>query len=262
MEISPTRNTRILNFNNLSEHVKDIEKEMQQENRALCFESLYIAVRQQENRIYTDEELLLLPNTHHTHSDEWRIRKASAKRLVNYLRQQHTNLKILEVGCGNGWLSAMLANIPSANVVGLDANQLEIEQAKRVFKKDNLAFVYNSFGDITFEQQQFDIIVFAASIQYFPSLVDVLNRSLLYLRDGGEIHIIDTPFYNQLAAQNAQMRSAMYYIAMGVPQMAEHYFHHEVSVFNEFKSEIMFNSASLVNRLLKKHPFDWIKVSK
>jgi protein-L-isoaspartate O-methyltransferase len=48
----------------------------------------------------------------HRHYHEWQIRKASSNRLVKYLAKKQKILEILEVGCGNGWLSAKLSVIP------------------------------------------------------------------------------------------------------------------------------------------------------
>lgn len=226
------------------------------------FEELYIAVRQQEKRIYTDEQLQLLPDIDHIYYDEWKIRKRSSERLADYLSKKGKSLKILEVGCGNGWLSAKLADLPNTRVVGLDINQLEIEQANRVFKKDNLEFIYDSFNDNTFDNDQFDVIIFAASLQYFPSVVNVMKQALDILRHGGEVHIIDTPFYTPDEAEKADERSNRYYAALGIPEMAEHYFHHSIIEFWGFKYEILFDPTSLLNRLFKKDPFYWVSIRK
>ena len=120
----------------MNQPVKHIAKKNSQTLKP-DFEDLYIAVRQQEKRIYTDEQLQLLPDIDHLYYDELKIRKRSSERLIAYLEKKHKYLRILEVGCGNGWLSAKLSNIPNTKVTGLDINQLEIEQANRVFKKDN-----------------------------------------------------------------------------------------------------------------------------
>jgi 2-polyprenyl-3-methyl-5-hydroxy-6-metoxy-1,4-benzoquinol methylase len=226
------------------------------------FEDLYIAVRQQEKRIYTDEQLQLLPDIDHLYYDEWKIRKRSSERLTAYLEKNNRELKILEVGCGNGWLSAKLSNIPQTKVTGLDINEVEIQQAKRVFKKDNLEFIYESFTENSFENARFDVIVFAASLQYFPSLVNVLKQALAILSSNGEIHIIDTPLYTPAEAGQASERSRRYFADLGIPEMADHYFHHSLSEFWGFNYEILFNPANLFNRLFKKDPFYWVTVRK
>ncbi len=241
--------------------MKDIAKKRAQTLKP-DFEDLYIAVRQQEKRVYTDEQLQLLPDIDHLYYDEWKIRKRSSERLMAYLEKKRKHLKILEVGCGNGWLSAKLSNISGTRVTGLDINEIEIEQAKRVFKKDNLDFIYDSFTDNTFENEKFDVIVFAASVQYFPSVINVLKQALAILRYGGEVHIIDTPFYTPFETEKANERSYRYYAALGFPEMAAHYFHHSISEFWGFKYEILFNPSNPFNRLFKKDPFYWVTIRK
>ncbi|MDB5023658.1 MAG: class SAM-dependent methyltransferase [Mucilaginibacter sp.] len=241
--------------------MKDIAKKPVQTPKP-DFEDLYIAVRQQEKRVYTDEQLQLLPDIDHLYYDEWKIRKRSSGRLTAYLEKKRKHLKILEVGCGNGWLSAKLSNIPNTRVTGLDINEIEIEQAKRVFKKDNLEFIYDSFTDSTFDNEKFDVIVFAASLQYFPSVINVLKQALAILRYGGEVHIVDTPFYTPVEAEKANARSCGYYAALGFPEMAAHYFHHSTSEFWGFKYELLFNPSNPFNRLFKKDPFYWVMIRK
>src|SRR3954471_2426808 len=92
------------------------------------FEQLYIDVRKREKRIYTDEEVLQLPDISksHLHYNEWKFRKQSSERLINYLKHRKTALHILEIGCGNGWLASKMASIPNSVVTGLDINQPEI----------------------------------------------------------------------------------------------------------------------------------------
>lgn len=257
MALSSARNSRIL----MNANVKHTAKNHSQKPR-MDFEELYIAVRQQEKRIYTDEQLQLLPDVDHVYYDEWKIRKRSSERLTEYLASRDKSLKILEVGCGNGWLSAKLANIPGTKVTGLDINQVEIDQANRVFKRDNLEFVYDSFTESAFENEQFDTIVFAASLQYFSSVINVMKQALAMLKKGGEVHVIDTPFYKPDETGKATERSQQYYTSLGIPEMAEHYFHHSISEFWGFKYEILFDPTSIFNMIFKKDPFYWVCIRK
>jgi ubiquinone/menaquinone biosynthesis C-methylase UbiE len=244
--------------------VKDTPKRHPQKPLKPDFEDLYIVVRQQEKRVYSDEQLQNLPDIDslHRYGNEWKIRKRSADRLIAYLERKRRHLRILEVGCGNGWLSARMAGINDTKVVGLDINQVEINQANRVFKKQNLEFVYDTFNDNTFENQTFDVIVFAASLQYFPSVINVLKQAQANLSPRGEIHIIDTPFYDPLEVSDAYQRSRDYYNSMGFPEMADYYYHHSISEFWGFKYQIRFNPGNIINRLFKKDPFYWISIRK
>lgn len=228
------------------------------------FEMLYLAVRALEGRIYSDEELLQLPEIapSHRHYKEWQVRKGSADRLISYLAKKNKPLYILEVGCGNGWLAAKLAQIKAANVVALDVNGTEVAQAARVFKKQNLQFFAGSVDDGRFEGAKFDIILFAASIQYFSPLRDTIQKMQQYLMDGGEIHLIDSNFYTVFNVDDAAMRTQEYYSAMGYPQMAEFYYHHTLDELATFSHKVLSSPHSLRNRLLKRSPLYWVRINK
>jgi ubiquinone/menaquinone biosynthesis C-methylase UbiE len=226
------------------------------------FEDLYLAVRQCEKRLYSDEQVRRLPDIDslHIYAEEWKIRKRSGMRLIEYLQKKHRPMRILEVGCGNGWLSAKLSEIPGADVIGLDINQTEISQANRVFVKDNLEFVYDTFNEDTFPDIKFDVIVFAASLQYFESAKAILELALSMLDTCGEIHIIDTHFYKHEELGKANERTRNYYNSLGFPHMADHYFHHSIDELSELKHHILLNPDSMLSALTKKGPFHWITV--
>src|SRR5580658_4862747 len=101
------------------------------------FEKIYITIRRMENRLYTDDEVENLPmiSPKHTHSNEWAIRRRSSRRLINFLLKKQFRLRILEIGCGNGWLAHSLAVIPGSEITGLDINFTELQQAARVFNE-------------------------------------------------------------------------------------------------------------------------------
>jgi 2-polyprenyl-3-methyl-5-hydroxy-6-metoxy-1,4-benzoquinol methylase len=227
-----------------------------------AFGDLYIDVRNQEKRVLTDCQVMFLPDIEptHIHYKEWQIRKRSAKRLVDYLKQKNKSLNILEVGCGNGWLSSLLLTIKGSKVTGIDINEPEIMQAKRLFKNAGLDFICAGFDPQMFAGQKFDIILFAASIQYFPALKSILEKVLLCLTPNGEIHIIDSNFYSPSQVESAARRTETYYNEMGYPEMTAYYFHHTVTDLRPFNYRVLFNPNRLINKIGKKDPFYWVTV--
>ena len=188
-------------------------------------------LREKEGRVYSDKEVVTLPDLYetHPHYSEWRMRKQSCQKLISYLHKQQTPLKILEVGCGNGWLAHQLADVPRSKVIGTDINFTELQQAAKVFKElPNLHFIYTDIESGLFEERQFDIIVFAASIQYFSSLNKIIGESMRLLKPNGEIHIIDSHFYSLTELNAAKQRSLLYYQSAGFPELAEWYFHNSL----------------------------------
>ena len=197
-------------------------------------EQLYISVRDCEGRIYTDEELLHLPEIsgNHKYYLEWEYRKKSFLRLKNHLNGKFKGerLNVLDIGCGNGWMSNQL-NKAGHNVTGLDVNMVELEQAGRVFgSKSSLRWVYGDILDPSIPLERYDVIILAASCQYFPNLSALTERLKGLLNKGGEVHLIDSMFYTEKELIAAKQRSVAYYTGVGYPQMSKYYHHHGRSV--------------------------------
>lgn len=225
------------------------------------FEEQYIALRKKEQRLYADDEVRGLPfiSPTHQHYDEWAIRARSCARLLKYLKKPGKPLRILEVGCGNGWLSHRLSAIEGAAVTGYDINQVELYQARKVFgDKDNLQFTAK---DPFAAEEKFDIIIFAASIQYFASIKEIIGKSMKKLLPGGSTHIIDSHFYTPDQVPAAQKRTEDYFASLGFGGMSANYFHHSLEELKQFNVDVFYDPNSFLNKLLKrKNPFHWLRI--
>lgn len=232
------------------------------DNQQTSFENIYIATRSKENRVYPDEIVAKLPHIapEHPHYKEWHLRKGSVEKLLAYLKNKKRVLHILEVGCGNGWVAAQLAQLPDSTVTAIDVNMTELQQAARVFKDiNNLKFIY---ADIRTDLRacEYDIIIFAASVQYFSSLTEVLDKALQHTAKDGEVHIIDSVFYEFAHIPDAKKRSVEHYSSLGIPEMYHFYFHHNIEQLNRFTHKVLFDPGSFMNKFTKKNPFHWICV--
>jgi ubiquinone/menaquinone biosynthesis C-methylase UbiE len=228
------------------------------------FTALYISLRKKEGRFYSDDQIKQLPDIakNHTHYQEWQLRKKSAHRFVKYLESKRQPLRILDVGCGNGWFSHFVSTVERTEVTGLDVNSIELEQAATIFAQSNLSFACADLQEQTaLNEQQFDVIVFNSCLQYFKNPLELFRNMSVLLAEKGEIHVIDSPFYNSNSIENAQQRTKNYYRNLGFPQMAENYFHHELSDIGNYK--IMYEPATGILKYLKRDsPFCWIKIEK
>jgi len=235
-------------------------------NETRQFEIDYIGARAMENRVYTDAEVAALPNVprQHVHYKEWLIRGLSAQKLTGYLQAKNKPLAMLEIGSGNGWLSNKLAQIKGATVMGADINLAELQQAARVFKETpNLQFAYVDDYLQMPRNTGFDVIVFAASVQYFRSFNDIIAKCLQLLKPGGEIHIIDTNFYTIAQVTAAQQRTREYYASIGYPGMSNYYYHHSWDVLAGFNAVILYNPTGWLHKFSsKKRPFPWVSIKK
>lgn len=230
----------------------------------LLFEERYNQVRSKEGRIYADEMLRVLPDVpaNHQYYSEWTVRKRSSHCLIRYLAAKNRPLHIVEIGCGNGWLSHRLSLISGARVTGQDINLAELQQAARVFGgASNIRFVCGDIYTDGFAVREADIIVFAASIQYFPSLEKTLQLSLQQLAPGGEIHILDSPFYEPGEVSEAKRRAVDYFSDLGYPEMAQYYYYNTRAALGAFNPSLLYNPRSVGNRILRrKNPFPWYRI--
>ena len=239
--------------------------------RNSVFALKYVALRKKEQRMYNDTVVQELPEIpdNHPMSEEWQVRKISMKKLVQYLKARENCKTILELGCGNGWLSNNLAaNLPAAEICGLDINEIELLQASDVFsKRTNLSLLFADIFSVEFGPLNFDTIVAASCVQYFPDLQKLIDRLLGLLTPSGEIHIVDSPVYRTTKQINAaQKRSRDHFISMGFPEMADWYFHHDVKEISTFKHRFLTTPHSLMSSvkktLLNVHSatFPWIAI--
>src|SRR4029077_4504485 len=146
-------------------------------------------------------------------------------------------------------------------VIGLDINLTELQQAARVFDKNSkLKFVYADIRSDILSELKFDIIVFAASIQYFSPLQEILDVALRQLYREGEIHIIDSHFYKPDEIGAAKERTRKYYESLGLPGMASYYYHHSIAELKPYNHQILRDPRSIKNKLFDDNPFFWISV--
>ena len=230
-------------------------------------ENWYLQVRQREGRILSDEMVLGLPDVAPSGADaqEWRWRRRSLARLEEYLTQKFAEktCRILDLGCGNGWMANRLAESRNRDVWAVDLNEPELAQGARLFGRDNLRFVYADVLADVLPPQHFDAVVMAASVQYFPDLPELFRALCKTLKPGGEIHFLDSHFYkNEALRADAQQRTRKYYAELGFPEMAAFYHHHRWDEVAGLGGQHL--NRSLATRFLQKikwlAPFAWVRV--
>lgn len=229
----------------------------------------YLAVREKEGRLLEDPVVAKLPNIDPKHPlhGEFALRTLSANRLRNWLDRNEPDARVLELGCGNGWLLHYLIRDSERTGMGVDINRAELEQAAYVFNHDPALWVLGNVFDPLFPNQFVDVIILASSVQYFEDLRPLIDRLLELLRPGGTIHFIDSHWYRKKEQETAASRSMEYYQDQGVPAMAQHYHHHTLKSLKGYDWRMAYNPHSVKNRLSRKFgqtisPFPWIILRK
>lgn len=223
------------------------------------FEKLYVKVRTIENRILDDSQVKSLPYTSpdSKYRNEWKKREFTLHKFSSYLKTKSFN-NSLEIGCGNGWFTHQLSQY-SKHATGLDVGRLELEQAARCFTSTRVNFV--CCNDLTLlPEKEYDLIVFNASLQYFeltPQFWDTLNKKLT---DKGEIHILDSPFYDTNQLEEAKRRSDSYFESLDTKKASDFYLHLEWDKLPA-NCEILYKPNKYLNKINKnRSPFPWIKI--
>ena len=226
-----------------------------------CDTALYLAVREKEGRLYSDELVKRFPEIppDHRMCSEWRARARSSHRLTSHLSRFEKGTTILELGCGNGWLSHEIAMATSARIVGMDRDSPELRQACRVFAShENLGWIAADVFISPFARGAFDVIVIASAIQYFADFAGLMETLSPLLTARGEIHILDSPLYSIDALPAARARSRQYYENLGFPEMAANYHHHSAEALSAYRPTWLYTPPSPAPG--DDSPFPWVSL--
>lgn len=124
-------------------------------------------------------------------------------------------LRILDVGCGAGYVSLELAR-NGHHVVGIDISDANIEIARRMLAENPF---HDGFGSLRYDCMpfhlvagQYDVVLFSVSLHHMPDPNGVVRRAGELLRPGGFILCCEPcheRFREQDAAQVALIRGIL-----------------------------------------------------
>jgi SAM-dependent methyltransferase len=103
---------------------------------------------------------------------------------------------VLDVGCGSGWLSRILAErVPQGHVVGMDISDEMIRRAReKSAGRANLEFVVGKVGAIPRQDGEFAHAISVESAYYWPDPAKGIREIHRVLRPGGQAWI-DINYY-------------------------------------------------------------------
>lgn len=104
--------------------------------------------------------------------------------------------RLLDVGCGTGWLLALTASWPTAErLVGLDASpeMLTKLEAKIAAAPDptKLQAVHGDAEHLPFEDGSFDVLTCCNSFHHYPNQAGAIREFHRVLRPGGLLILVD-----------------------------------------------------------------------
>jgi SAM-dependent methyltransferase len=135
---------------------------------------------------------------------EWAVRARSFDALVREVvmplaRRRAGALRVLDMGAGNGWLSARAVRM-GHSAIALDVRTDDVDGLGAAagfapFLPRMFARVAASFERLPLAARTVDLLVFNASLHYALDLGRVLAEAVRVVRPGGRIAVVDSPFY-------------------------------------------------------------------
>ncbi len=191
----------------------------------------YAALREQEGRGGDERARLALPYvTAGPLASQWRVRARTFDRfvaavLVPLERTVRRSLAILDLGAGDGWLAARMA-ARGHRALALDVRMDAVDglAAGTLFARHSpcgFARLAASFEALPACAAAFDLALFDASIHYAADLTRTLSETRRAVRRGGQIAILDSPFYATEAAGDAMVREKARRTRETLPDLAD-----------------------------------------
>ena len=119
----------------------------------------------------------------------YRIQKKKIDVVLSLL-EKHKNGKVLDLGCGDGLISSLLANVTGAKIYGVDISSMAVEKAK---KRGIIAKVFDMNKDgLAFEKNTFDAIFCGDLLEHLYDTEKLLENVNLMLKPNGYL-IISVP---------------------------------------------------------------------
>ena len=97
--------------------------------------------------------------------------------------------RVLDVGCGDGFLSAQLIS-QGCDVVGLDADAGVLHRARRRWPDERIEWRHADLLDSGLAPASFDVVLSNAMLHHLPDTAEALTTMADFVRPGGTLGIV------------------------------------------------------------------------
>lgn len=142
------------------------------------------------------------------------VQQSAANGLIDRLKLQGTE-SVLDVGCGDGKLTASINKLTQGRVLGIDKSPEMIAFASKTFAQEKLSFVEQDAACINYPQE-FDVIFSSFALQWVPDQQAFFSRAHTSLKDNGRLALtiplsISTPLEESIEDVIARPEWAPYF---------------------------------------------------
>lgn len=93
-------------------------------------------------------------------------------------------LEVLDFGCSNGVITSCIAGY-TKKIVGIDIDEMAINEAKKRFSKNNLSFALTKTTKLPYKNKSFDLVICNQVYSYLDDPELMAKENLRVLKDGG-----------------------------------------------------------------------------
>jgi len=105
-----------------------------------------------------------------------------ADKEASYLRGKlKTGERVLDIGCGIGWLEERLQDF---NIVGVDSSREMLKEAR---KRSDKTFVRGEAENLGFKDGSFDVVIFITTLEFLPDYRKAVRESYRVLKPKGKL---------------------------------------------------------------------------
>jgi 2-polyprenyl-3-methyl-5-hydroxy-6-metoxy-1,4-benzoquinol methylase len=138
---------------------------------------------------------------------EWRLRRYDWQ-VIDRLLKGRSNLRVLDIGAWNGWLSHRLAQA-GHRVIGLDyfIDEYDGLGARRFYSTDWTA-IQMDLTDLKVLDETFDMVILNRGLQFFPDPLAYVISVQQKVAQGGLLIITGLPFFRDARIKARQVDEA------------------------------------------------------
>ncbi|WP_312114815.1 class I SAM-dependent methyltransferase [Brevibacillus reuszeri] len=114
-----------------------------------------------------------------------------------------TDKDVLDLGCGFGWHCLYARQQQARSAIGVDISEKMLQKAREQTDDSAISYVHMPIEDISFEREQFDLVISSLALHYVESFAEVCQKVYEYLKPGGAfIFSVEHPLFTARAEQD------------------------------------------------------------